>query len=68
MTTVIIKSWCCVDAAGNVSVVMRLGARDSVRIIGRLCGLLDSDSVLGNVVVISRWCVVYSLTLCVCIR
>ena len=48
------NSCCCVDAAGNVSRVMRSVAWDSVRIIGQRCGLPNSNDVLVNVVVISR--------------
>ena len=37
VTRVIMESWCWDEDAGKVSVVMRSGACDSVRSIGRRC-------------------------------
>ena len=58
-------SWCVKDVTGNVTVVIRSGARDSVRIIRWHYDLPDSDFLQGNIVVITRRRIVSLSTLCV---
>ena len=52
VTRVIMESWCWDEDAGKVSVVMRSGASDSVRSIGRRCARPGTEVLLGSVVVI----------------
>ena len=52
VTRVIMESWCWDEDAGKVSVVMRSGACDSVRSIGRRCARPGTEVLLGSVVVI----------------
>ena len=54
MTSVRIDCWCCTESAGNVRVVMRSGAWDVVRIIGRRRVLEDPGHRLGRLVVTMR--------------
>ena len=54
VTRVIMESWCWDVDAGKVSVVMRSGACDSVRSIGRRCARPGTEVGLGSVVVSSR--------------
>ena len=54
VTRVIMESWCWDEDAGKVSVVMRSGACDSVRSIGRRCDRPGTKVLLGSVVVSSR--------------
>ena len=55
------------EPAGKVIVVTRSGTCVAVRIIGIHLGCVDWNRVLGKLVAISRRCVVYSSTSCVCV-
>ena len=58
-------SWCVTDVAGNVSVVIRLGVWDSVRIISWRCDLPERYVWQGSVMVNTRRRIVFSSTVCV---